>query len=102
MPADFGHAIPSGLVNAIGESHPGIKIELMLTHDYLDLVAEGVDIAIRVGELIDSTLIAKRVGIACWAPVASPEYLRNAPPLDKPQQLRKHHCLQFTSRGKDL
>jgi len=74
----------------------------MLTHDYLDLVAEGVDIAIRVGELIDSTLIAKRVGIACWAPVASPEYLRNAPPLDKPQQLRKHHCLQFTSRGKDL
>lgn len=100
-PADFGGAILAGLVNAVGKDYPAINIELSLTDRYVDLVAEGVDVAVRAGELQDSTLIAKRVGIACWAPVASPEYLRGASPLNKPQQLRKHRCLQFTSLGKD-
>lgn len=100
-PADFGGAILARLVNAVGVEHPAINVELSLTDRYVDLVAEGIDVAIRAGELQDSTLIAKRVGIACWAPVASPDYLRGAQPLTKPQQLRKHRCLQFTSLGKD-
>jgi len=60
-----------------------------------------VDVAIRAGKLQDSTLIAKKVGVACWAPYASPAYLRGAPPLTRPQALRKHRCLQFTPLGKD-
>lgn len=57
---------------------------------FVDLVAEGVDVAIRTGNLKDSTLIAKNVGIARWIPFASPAYLASAPPLNSPQALRRH------------
>ena len=60
-----------------------------------------VFVAIRTGHLKDSTLIAKNAGIACWAPFASPDYLKSAAPLDSPQALLDHCCLQFTPVGKD-
>lgn len=100
-PADLGDAIYAGLISEIRCAHPQLNLELILTDRYVDLVAEGVDVAIRVGELRDSTLVARRVGIACWASFASPDYLRSAPVLNKPQDLRQHHCLQFTAMGKD-
>jgi DNA-binding transcriptional LysR family regulator len=100
-PADFGDTLLSGLVCALHRLHPKIDIELILTDRFVDLVAEGVDVAIRAGELEDSSLVAKRVGIACWAPFASPDYLRDAPRLDKPQSLSMHRCLQFTQLGKE-
>ncbi len=99
-PADFGDVFLAGLLERLGESCPRIDVELLLTDDYVDLVGEGVDVAIRTGELRDSTLIAKRVGIACWAPFASPDYLDAAPPLASPKGLSRHRCLQFTSFGK--
>ena len=101
-PSDFGDAILAGLIQAVRSEHPAIHMELTLTDRRVDLVAEGVDVAIRAGELEDSTLVAKRVGVACWAPVANPDYLRAAAPLTRPQHLRDHHCLQFTSLGKEL
>lgn len=99
-PADFGDAILVCLLERLRRSYPQIDVDLLLTDSYLDLVAEGVDVAIRAGELRDSTLIAKRVGIACWALFASPDYLDAAPPLASPRGLRRHRCLQFTSFGK--
>lgn len=100
-PADLGDAILAALVKRVRRTHPQIAVELVLTDRYVDLVAEGVDAAIRVGTLRDSTLIAKRVGIACWAPFASPAYLRSAPALTKPQHLREHRCLQFAPLGRE-
>lgn len=100
-PMDFGDALFAGLIAGLRRGHPGISLELILADRFVDLVAEGVDVAIRVGKLQDSTLIAKKVGVACWAPYASPNYLRGAPPLAKPQALRKHRCLPFTPLGKD-
>lgn len=99
-PADFGDTILVCLLERLSKSYPQIDVDLFLTDRYLDLVAEGVDVAIRAGKLSDSTLIAKRVGIACWALFASPEYLNTAPPLASPRDLRRHRCLQFTSFGK--
>lgn len=99
-PADFGDAILVCLLERLRRSYPQIDVDLLLTDSYLDLVAEGVDVAIRAGELRDSTLIAKRVGIACWALFASPDYLDAALPLASPRGLRRHRCLQFTSFGK--
>lgn len=100
-PADFGDTILVCLLERLRKSYPQINVDLLLTDSYLDLVAEGVDVALRAGELRDSTLIAKRVGIACWALFASPEYLNAAPPLASPRGLRRHRCLQFTSFGKE-
>jgi DNA-binding transcriptional LysR family regulator len=73
----------------------------MLTDRYIDLVAEGVDIAIRTGELQDSSLIAKSLGTIRWAIFASRDYLKQAAPLVLPQDLHIHHCLQFTPMGRD-
>ena len=100
-PADFGDILLARLITQVRTAHPGIDIELVLTDHYLDLVAEGVDVAIRAGALRDSTLIAKKVGVACWAPFASPDYLASAPPLSRPQDLRRHRCVQFTPLGQE-
>lgn len=100
-PADFGDTILVTLLNRLRDSYPEIDVELLLTDSYLDLVAEGLDVAIRAGELSDSTLVAKRVGIACWALFASPEYLDNARGPASPHRLSRHRCLQFTSFGRE-
>ncbi len=99
-PSDFGDAILVGLLERLRRSYPRLDVDLSLAESYVDLVAEGVDVAIRAGELSDSTLIAKRVGIACWALFASTGYLDAAPALISPRGLRRHRCLQFTSFGK--
>ncbi|UXY16043.1 LysR family transcriptional regulator [Chitiniphilus purpureus] len=100
-PADLGDQLMADIVSRLRRQHPKVSVDLVLTGHYVDLVAEGVDVAIRTGPLKDSTLIAKHVGIACWAPFASPDYLAAAPPVTAPQALRHHHCLQFTPLGKE-
>jgi len=99
-PADFGDNFFVGLLERLGKFCPRIDVELLLTDAYVDLIGEGVDVAIRTGALRDSTLIAKRVGDALWAPFASPDYLVAAAPLASPRGLRRHSCLQFTAFGK--
>jgi DNA-binding transcriptional LysR family regulator len=73
----------------------------MITDRNVDLVAEGVDIAIRAGELQDSGLVARKIGTSQWIPVASPTYLRSAGTPGHPSDLREHVCLQFTPLGLD-
>jgi DNA-binding transcriptional LysR family regulator len=100
-PADLGDQILADLIALMQHRCPEVSIDLVLMNRYVDLVAEGVDVAIRTGHLKDSTLIAKPVGTVRWVPFASPAYLAAAPPLDAPQALRRHRCLQFTPLGKD-
>ncbi len=73
----------------------------MLTDRRVDLLSENVDLAIRAGELKDSSLIAKRVGTIYFAPFASPKYLKSKGTPVHPKELRHHSCLQFTPFGVD-
>lgn len=100
-PADVGDRLLSGILTRMRRLHPKVRIELVLMNRYVDLVAEGIDVAIRTGDLKDSSLIARQVGLARWVPFAAPEYLASAPPLDTPQALRHHACLQFTPLGRE-
>lgn len=100
-PADIGDHLLAGIMARMRRHHPAVRIDMVLMDRYVDLVADGIDAAIRTGALRDSTLIARQVGIARWVPFASPDYLESAPPLDAPQALRHHCCLQFTPLGKD-
>lgn len=100
-PADIGDHLLARIMTRMRRQYPKVQVEMMLTDRYVDLVAEAVDVAIRAGALKDSSLIAKPVGIAHWQPLASPAYLASAAPLDTPQSLRHHCCLQFTSLGRD-
>ncbi len=100
-PADFGDTLLADIVNQLRRNCPQVSIDMVLVSRYVDLVAEGVDVAIRTGALKDSTLIARQAGVARWVPFASPDYLASAPPLKSPQTLRHHCCLQFTPLGKE-
>ena len=76
--------------------YPDVEVELRLGDDYIDLVAEGVDIAIRGGVLKDSSLRARRVGTSERICVASAAYLeKHGVPL-QPADLLRHQCLIYT------
>lgn len=94
---EIGMSIVADAVSLFVTEHPDVHIELVLTDRVVDLVGEGVDIGIRIGELKDSTLISKRIGLTGQKAYASPAYLKKAPPLRKPQDLENHSCLIFTN-----
>lgn len=100
-PADLGDSLLAGLVERAQLEFPALELELLLTDRYIDLVADGVDVAIRTGELRDSSLIAKSLGTIRWAVFASRDYLTQSARLELPQDLHTHHCLQFTPMGRD-
>lgn len=100
-PADLGDNLLAGLMQRVQSEHPALELEMLLTDRYIDLIADGVDAAIRTGELRDSSLIAKSLGTIRWAFFASRSYLKQAPALKKPQDLHAHHCVQFTPMGRD-
>ena len=100
-PADLGDSLLANLILRAQREFPELEMELLLTDRYIDLVAEGVDVAIRTGDLRDSSLIAKSLGIIHWELFASKDYLKSAAPLEVPQDIHAHHCLQFTPMGRD-
>lgn len=100
-PADLGDRMLASLVQRVQREFPALDMELLLTDRYVDLVAEGVDAAIRTGELRDSSLVAKSLGTVRWATFASRDYLAQSAVLEEPQHLHAHQCLQFTPMGRD-
>lgn len=101
-PVDIGDQILASILCKMRSQWPKVDVELVLMNRYVDLVAEGIDVAIRTGSLQDSTLIARHAGIARWMAYASPDYLAVAATIDSPQALRHHRCLQFTPLGREI
>lgn len=101
-PVDIGDQILATILCKMRSQWPKVDVELVLMNRYVDLVAEGIDVAIRTGNLQDSTLIARHAGIARWMAYASPDYLAGAATIDSPQALRHHRCLQFTPLGREI
>lgn len=100
-PADLGDGLMGEMIANIQREYPALKIELLFTDRFIDLVAEGVDVAIRAGELRDSSLMAKSLGTIRWALFATQDYLKQAAVLTEPHDLHAHQCLQFTPMGRD-
>jgi DNA-binding transcriptional LysR family regulator len=93
----FGRLHVSGIVNSFLEAHPDARIDLLLNDRYVDLIDEGVDVAIRVGTLADSGLVARTVGsMRGLVVVASPEYLARRGVPDCPAALAKHDIIFAT------
>ena len=80
--------------------HPNVKIDLKLNDGFIDLVEAGVDVAIRIGELADSTLVASRIGTTKRVLIASRSYLRSLPKGLKvprePNDLLDHNCIVYS------
>ncbi|HYF40856.1 MAG TPA: LysR family transcriptional regulator [Ramlibacter sp.] len=85
------------------QAHPGLSLDVRLTDGYTDLVKEGIDVAVRVGELKDSTLVARPFTSQVMVLVASPAYLSARGTPRRLEQLQAHDALLFRmpSSGKD-
>lgn len=75
--------------------HPRLSVDLRLGDGFVDLVEEGVDVAIRVGEVADSRLIARRLGSQRVCAFASPGYLARRGVPRHPDELAGHDCVNF-------
>ena len=78
---------------------PGITVELDISERYVDLVEDGIDVAIRIGRLPDSSLIARRIGSMEAATVAAPRYLERFGEPATPAELERHAAVVFVFRG---
>lgn len=83
------------------KEHGAIRVELVVTNLLLDLMAENIDVAIRVGELQDSSVIARRLGTSVYYLVATPEYLKTRPRPAQPADLKSHDCVMFHSKNNE-
>ena len=95
-PIVFGrlHVVP--IVAEFLKTYPDVDVQLMLDDHPLNLVENRIDVAIRVGELPDSRLIAARVGLIRNVVCASPKYLKEHGSPKTPQELVDHDCINFT------
>jgi len=92
-PAGFGRRHVAPLVPGFLASHPEVSISLMLSDRIADIVNEGVDLAIRIGSLEDSNLVAVKLADNSRAVVASPAYLARHGTPTHPDELAGHRCL---------
>lgn len=93
----FGRRVLVPLVMRFMKLHPRLQIELAFEDRYVDLVEQGIDVAIRMGRLADSTLGARFLGINPWVVVASPGYLAERGVPGEPAELSRHDALVYSS-----
>ncbi len=98
-PVSYGQLALVPLLPAFAEACPELELEILLTDAVVDLLSERIDVAVRLGPLADSSLVARRLCRMRFAVVASPAYLaRNGRPA-APRELRDHNCLRFPMAG---
>ncbi len=99
VPVTFGqcHVIPRmpGFLRAF----PNIKLDIMLIDRHVDLVGEGIDVAVRVGVLADSSLLARRLGDSPRLLVAAKSYLKQNGRPKHPDELKNFDCLVYSLLG---
>jgi len=98
VPTSYGRMMLMPAINEFMTQHPRLTLDLVFADRRVDLVAEGVDLAVRVGHLSDSSLFARRIGAMDFVVCASPEYLDRHRPVEHPGQLRDHSCMEFSLR----
>ena len=87
------HVVP--MLAAFLKQYPDVKVRLMLTDRYVHLLEEHIDVAFRIGELPDSSMIARKLGQIYWTVCASPQYLAEHGIPQHPQDLLQHQCIRF-------
>lgn len=99
-PLSFARQTVIPLLPELLERHPQLHVELVLTDAMVDLVAERIDVALRLGRLADSDLVSRRLAPFDFAVVASPTYLEEHGRPRRPADLARHECLVFLMGGR--
>ena len=77
-------------------AHPEMHLELTMTDQFVDLIEGGYDLAIRIGSMADSSLIARKLAPCRFVLCAAPDYIARAGMPSAPEQLAHHVCLRYT------
>ena len=97
LPLSFGARHMYGPIAEFSRRHPRVSFDLDLNDRRIDLIAEGVDVAVRIGRLADSTLIARRLFEARTVVCASPQYLERRGAPQTPDDLVEHDCMVYSN-----
>ncbi|HEX6708628.1 MAG TPA: LysR family transcriptional regulator, partial [Albitalea sp.] len=98
----FGRRVMVPLVLRFMQQHPQLQLDLSFDDRYVNLIEQGVDVAIRMGRLADSTLGARYLGVNPWVVVAAPSYLARRGVPGSPDDLAAHDALVYsTVQGDD-
>ena len=96
-PRNFGEMILAPAIFSFVASHPEVTLDLRLEDRFVDLVEEGIDLALRISAAQDSSLIARRIADMQHAVCVSPNYLKDRSVPKRPEDLRGHDCIVDTN-----
>lgn len=100
-PVQFGTHILRPIVSGFLEAQPAVRVRYLLLDRPVDLVDEGLDVALRIAHLPDSSLIAIRLGEVRRVVCASPSYLAGKPAVREPADLTGHMCVAVTQTAQE-
>ena len=95
VPTTYGHYRLPPLLAQFSQHYPRVQVDLNITNRNVDLIAEGFDLAIRLGQMPDSGLVARKLEDAALLLVASPAYLHRMGTPQTLDDLHRHMCLPF-------
>lgn len=99
-PVEFGQRYLAPLVNDFLARNEQVRVELTLTDQVVPLIDQRLDLALRIGHLPDSAMVARPVGATRLITCASPDYLSTVPAIDTPSSLPAHACIALASQGR--
>ena len=100
-PLSFGVLHLAPFLPAFLQQFPQIRLDLSLNDRHVDLIEEGFDLAIRIGNLPDSSFRARKLATDRRVVCGSPDYFRRYPPPRTPEDLVRHNCLTYSQAGRD-
>jgi len=95
-PPNVSDTLLTPLVTAFQASYPNVRVQILIAERFVDHIADGVDIAFRLGVLKDSSLVARKILTYRHQLVASPDYLKSCKAPQKPQDLLDHRLIAFS------
>jgi DNA-binding transcriptional LysR family regulator len=86
-------------LSRFSKEHSGIRLDLYVTNSYVNLVGENIDVAIRFGNLKDSSVVAAKLGKSVRYVVATPDYLAGGKLPTEPEELKAYNCVMFNAKN---
>ncbi|WP_439287608.1 LysR family transcriptional regulator [Lonepinella sp. BR2904] len=102
VPMDFGLRFISPNLAEFAKANPNLHIEIDFSDRRVDLMSEGYDVALRIGNLQDSSLVAKKLATTTMHFVASPDYIAKHGKPKTPTDLQHHDCLLYKASGNQI
>jgi DNA-binding transcriptional LysR family regulator len=95
LPITYGKKVVLPVLARLVREHPSLRLEIRLSDQFADVVGSGVDAVVRIGEVADTRLVARRIDRQQLAVYGAPEYFRRRRPPRRPAEVASHQCIVF-------